>query len=351
MSKEDIHDTSQGERIALRPETSLTPATESSPEKSYRHQRWNHVREETGGQTVGLIAGVIGALVSAVIVGSLTGGIAAGVAAALVTFLAAFSVILLVYYAKAPQALDSKRQEEIDGLNTKIRELNSNKEELTGKIATLEIARKEDAKIIQAEVNNNANTYTYLDSVESQLKELKKQNSHKLKLKVDTKFASHVFVAYYDPKIEHAEVKPLSRDRYIITAYIHVQFSNEDIHPNTVNEMQVRLIRKNENEAETEISNLDISVEASVIVMETNIAQPIQLHEMQILSGRITAPYILLSTIEIPTELGATLDHDCFLRVTMDAMRQPTCSLDFDVDWETERRNGSNSYTYITPRK
>jgi hypothetical protein len=115
------------------------------------------------------------------------------------------------------------------------------------------------------------------------------------------------------------------------TADIRIRFTNRNINKIMVTKLEVSLLRKTWSGKERAIP----TVESYGVVYEEASTQKINWHELDFLGTRVgTANYQLSWIFEISKEAMEKLNKNCFLRITMEAMRQPPYSIDLDVDWK-----------------
>lgn len=163
---------------------------------------------------------------------------------------------------------------------------------------------------------------TEKDSLKFQLEDLKK-----LRLIVNTNRQSEVRVEVEDGK-------------YFITAYLKIHVENHALVSVPLRNLEASLLRKTKRGAEKEIPRSKTPL--------TALAGPEALLNHDVLAGRVSEPLWYFGVVDMLPGYWKRLNHTCFLRVTMEAMRQPPYSVDLDVDWQSLGRNGK---VYVTPRK
>jgi hypothetical protein len=267
-------------------------------------------------------------------------------------------VAFIILFFRSPAKLDSKKQAEIERLSTEIRTLSAqlttnaegHKEERTNLIASFreEIGglKEKEGKLVsifakqlkaQAEPLNEK-----IASLESQLQAL---NKHSLTFEIDTSSVTGVHLrrqerTYNLPK----EMNPLQFEIYIITGNLQIRFINHDVAVNSVISLKPSLIRKDKNGAEEEAIIVDVESFTSIYEGE----QTVDLSRISFLGTRITPYFLLHFALVTPVESIGELNKDCFLRITMEAMRQPPYTVDLDVmTWQ-----GATEYRApVKPRK
>lgn len=259
--------------------------------------------------------------------GFTSSGVAAGVIAAMVTFVATMLVIFLIHLARAPKYIYEQVQGELRQEKQTTLELRKDNETYYKQtIAVDEITRKQQDDIESLE--------TQVRALQSELDNLK---VYKLKFEIDAPSRSHIIVTsfYYET--------------FNVMMRLYIRFENSDIHPLTVKRVSVLLIKKGEDETESEIPLIDSNLYEATYVEEGRLSKKEYKWDSRNLSvsGRDWTPYHTIEGhIDANGDCREMLDSNCFLRVTMEAMNQPPYSLDFNADWN----RAEGSWVHIIPR-
>jgi hypothetical protein len=173
------------------------------------------------------------------------------------------------------------------------------------------------------------------DALKAQLRELSK-----LKFVVRTSRESEIYI----PKPEDDEA--IHEGKRTVCANLIVQFENHNTAPNRVMNIEAELLRKTGKGEEKRLKSDTI-----IFSMGTdNIYgknRDLILDKAEIPGGGISRLYWLYSTSTIPARYEKLLNQNCFIRVTMEAMRQPPYRVDLYVDWEAARTS-KNGRVYIS---
>jgi hypothetical protein len=176
-------------------------------------------------------------------------------------------------------------------------------------------------------------------SHKSELEELKK-----LKPVVRMNGESEIYI----PKPEDNEDTATGERNIYANLVIH--FENHDTVENRVMEMTTALFRKTRRGQEKKIKG-----EAFLLAMGTQFGEDgaridLLIDKPPIPGGGITSRYWFYCTYKISARYEKLLNRDCFIRVIMEAMRQPPYPVDLYPDWEAARTS-SNGRAHITFQK
>jgi hypothetical protein len=151
---------------------------------------------------------------------------------------------------------------------------------------------------------------------------------------------SHEAYTFDPPEGEPEEV-----DYYALNANVKIHFENNDTHQLMLKKrMEVSLLRKTGRGKEKIIP---LQSQPTLIVMVEGGTERPKLEDLRFPPITKTQSYIFYFGMRVPTRYGKRLNHNCFIRITMEAMRQPPYSVDLDVNWEEALKGGSS----MTPRK
>jgi hypothetical protein len=177
--------------------------------------------------------------------------------------------------------------------------------------------------------------------------QLDERNKDKVIFELGPQLNNRVFVSRNSSfKVE--DFQPVQYDSYVIKAVFRVRFANHTLHRVAVRDMKMSLVRLtrggrgDEKEIPLWSSNMESYEEGSSTKVKWD-------GSSEILEGRTTPYYEVHSNLCVGVEYGKRLNQNCFLRLTMDAMRQLPYHVDFSVDWEWAR--GSSEGVFLTPRK
>ncbi|HEV7857445.1 MAG TPA: hypothetical protein VGO91_02240 [Pyrinomonadaceae bacterium] len=173
------------------------------------------------------------------------------------------------------------------------------------------------------------------EKLKAQLEELKK-----LKLIINTDHQSEVRINRHWNVPVMVGVEQSESDEWHITAHLRMQLENNALANVLVKKLEASLVRKTKREEEKGMPKTKTSLIPLLGIEE--------LVRHEVLAGRMTEQYWYSYEVDIPARYVKRLDSTCFLRVTMEAMRQPPSSIDLDVDWEEAKIKGT---TFLTPRK
>jgi hypothetical protein len=140
------------------------------------------------------------------------------------------------------------------------------------------------------------------------------------------------------------------KDRYTVGINLLARFENHDATPKRILSVELALYRK------TGRGNVKIipRSEGFIFPIETDYEfgnmRDVISDKAELSAGEITKPYWLCCTVSIPARYGKRLNQKCFIRVTMEAMRQPPYVIDLYVDWEAARAS-KNGRAYIASQK
>jgi hypothetical protein len=323
----------------LRPDTDLVPATaalETSYSRKLVKYAWHETREH---KKVELIASCVGGVVGGIAAISLVGFTWAGVVAAFVGgfvgLVAALVCIFLFNLIYSPKALDEKQRLEIADLNT-------SKDELESKLAAREESHfewGETLRELHQQHIDDTNTLhrrdisTLKTDYENEIAALK--SSHKSQLE-DLKQLRLVINTNRQSEVRAEQ----DNDGSLITVFLKLHVENHALTPVPVRKLETSLYRQTKRGVEKEM------LRSKSILISLSGSEELANHD--VLPGRVTEPRWFQSVIGVSPRYWKLLNRTCFLRVTMEAMRQPQYSVDLVVDWEAVRRYGT---TFVTPRK
>lgn len=127
---------------------------------------------------------------------------------------------------------------------------------------------------------------------------------------------------------------------YVVTAYLKLSVENHAVAPVPIKKLETFLYRDTGRGIKKEVPR------SRALLTALAYADELAGHEAG--AGRETAPAWFHSEFDMPPRYWKLLNHTCFLRVTMWAMRQPPYSIDLDVDWKALEQHGK---VFVTPRK
>lgn len=328
------------EALTLRPDSNLVPATatlETSYSRNLVKYAWRETREHKKVELIAsCIGGVAGSIAAIALVGFTWTGVAAAFVGGFIGLVTALGCIFLFNLTYSPKALDEKQRLEIAELNTSIAELESKlaaeserhfqwcetlRELDQQHIDDIYTLHQRDISTLRADCENEIAALRR--SHKSQLEELKQ-----LKLVIHTNRQSEVRIEIEDD------------GEYFVTAYLKLHVENHALAPVPVKKMETFLYRKNKRGTEKEIPHSKSSL--------TSLDGTGELAKHDVGAGRETDPNWFQSFINMSPRYWKRLNHTCFLRVTLEAMRQPPYSIDLDIDWVALDRDGK---VFVTPRK
>lgn len=229
---------------------------------------------------------------------------------------------LIEGHAKVELALMRLRETEVEGLKKNFRLIHE------GQLKREEETRK----------RNDALIANLRHKLTDKVHQIYKLTTYKLKFEIDAPSRSFVTVtSYYD-------------EQFSVMMRLYIRFENSDVHPLTVKGVSVLLIKKDEDDTESEIPLIKQDLYEVVYDEEHPLSKKEYKWDSRNLSvgGRDWTPYHTIDGhINADGDYRKILDSSCFLRVTMEAMNQPPYSLDFDVNWEGIHQG----WVQITPRR
>lgn len=169
---------------------------------------------------------------------------------------------------------------------------------------------------------------------------------YKLIFEVDTDDQSQVKSDRHPKALRFKKTEPdvpIRMDLWVLTVNLRIRFENHDIHPIQLKKMKVSLLRKARDGREREIPLFRSLME----IFEEGTTGKFVPDQNQILGNRITPYYWVQCVLEVSERYGERLNQNAFLRVTVDALRQPPYSVDLDVDWKTSRKG----FVFISQRR
>jgi hypothetical protein len=178
-------------------------------------------------------------------------------------------------------------------------------------------------------VKRDADNSTEVEALKGKIAGLEARNKYNLIFDVDTKRKSFVHVLRNLGDISRGSnrvPKPIS---CIVELHLRLRFENHDVNPIAIKKMDVAIISK-ENGVENNISLLQPT---DIQISQEGTDEKIKLDEVEILGGRFTPYYWLKCKLELPAEYIERLNENNFLRVILDAMRQPPYIVDFNLNW------------------
>jgi hypothetical protein len=173
-----------------------------------------------------------------------------------------------------------------------------------------------------------------------------KRDVYKLIFEVDIDDQSQVKSDHHPQALRFKKTEPdvpVRMDLWVLTVNLRIRFENHDIHPIQLKKVKVSLLRKARDGREREIPLFRSLME----IFEEGTTGKFVPDQNQILGNRITPYYWVQCVLEVSERYGERLNRNCFLRVTVDALRQPPYSVDLDVDWKTSRKG----YVFISHRQ
>jgi hypothetical protein len=183
--------------------------------------------------------------------------------------------------------------------------------------------------------------------------ELEERDRYKLFLIVDFKpFPSPYRAEFHQSEVSlhlHEDVvafepgQPIELSWSTLTADLIIFFENRHADKVVIRTVGVSLLRKTPRGNEKSIPFKTERLNTYPIT-----SSPSTLDGYTVKGLSITTPMRLQYHMELGARLGQRLNHDCFLRVTMDAMNQPPFNVDIDVDWEKARN--SDGPVPVSPR-
>jgi class 3 adenylate cyclase len=173
-----------------------------------------------------------------------------------------------------------------------------------------------------------------------------KRDVYKLILEVDADDQSQVKSDHHPQASRFKKTEPdvpVRMDLWVLTVNLRIRFENHDIHPIQLKKIKLSLLRKARDGRVREIPLFRSLME----IVEEGTAEKLVPDQNQILGNRITPYYWVRGVLEVSARYGGRLNQNCFLRVTVEALRQPPYSVFLDVDWKTSRKG----YVFVTHRK
>lgn len=175
-------------------------------------------------------------------------------------------------------------------------------------------------------------------SLQAQLDEFKP----KLIFEVDSCPQCRASLSHEKSTFAPPEGEPKEVDHYVVQAHVKIHFENHSAKQLMLRKrMEVSLVRRTGKGKEKTIppqqTNLLVAGEGSAVMPK--------LEELRFDPITKTKPYMFYLGLAIPTRYGKRLNRNCFLRLTMEAMRQPPCYVDLDVDWEDAKTERGSAMT------
>jgi hypothetical protein len=141
--------------------------------------------------------------------------------------------------------------------------------------------------------------------------------------------------------------EPKELDYYVVNAHVKIHFDNDDeIELRLQRRMTVSLFRRTGREKEKEIP-LHPEIESLLMVAGEGSPVTPKLEDLTFAPLKKSKTLLLFCGVGISTRYGKRLNRDCFIRLTMEAIRQLPCYVDLDVDWEAAKTEKGSA---ITPR-
>jgi hypothetical protein len=141
--------------------------------------------------------------------------------------------------------------------------------------------------------------------------------------------------------------EPKEVDYYAVSAHVKIHFDNDDeIELRLQRRMTVSLFRRTGRGKEKEIP-LDPERESLLIAAGEGSRVTPKLEALTFAPLKPSKTFLLFCAMGISTRYGKRLNRDCFIRLTMEAIRQLPCYVDLDVDWEAAKTEKGSA---MTPR-
>ena len=180
--------------------------------------------------------------------------------------------------------------------------------------------------------------------IREQVTELNELRSPKLIFEVETFPQCRVSLSHEAYTFDPPDAEPKEVDYYVIKGNVKIHFENHSTHQLMLRKrMEVSLFRKTGNGKEKMIP---LESSSTVIVLGEDNGANTKLEELRFEPLTKTKAYIFYLGMGIPTSYGKRLNQNCFIRITMEAISQPPCFVDLDVNWGDAIKDGSS----ITPR-
>lgn len=344
MSNESLTPKSDTPNISLEP----IQQDEHIAEKSYLQCCLEHTREKWREHPkVELIAAFFGGLIGiafALIIGGFTlYGFLLAVLLAIIGLLATLGALWLIYLALSPRQLHEKQKQEIEKQTAIIAELNIQRDAVA-ELEELKNKHKEDIQnltkasrnhieirngqisVLNAQLEWNKKDLEREKSLVSQLRtrilQVQEQESN-LQTKLNSYEQYKLTVTVRQDGIE-AQAKYDEIDFELnILIHANLRFENSDEQPRAVKGLRMSIISKNEDNGNFE----EIAVSTDHINWKHG--KPLSI------SGRNQTDNIHIDFYFSNLKEQQHLINDkCLLRISMEAMLQPTYSIDLSVDWE-----------------
>lgn len=263
-----------------------------------------------------LIATTILATIAAFIGGASAGGVASGVIAAVLTLLGMMVVIFIIHLVRAPKALDRRLREQ----------LSLHEKETTALEAQLKAECEKEVVSLRAKLD---------------------EFTPKLIFEVERCPQCRATLKHEKYLFDPPDGEPKEVDYYVINANVKIHIANDDvIELRLQRRMTVSLFRRTGRGKEKEIP-LDPERESLLMVAGEGSQVMPKLEDYIFAPLKKTGTLMLFCGMGISTRYGKRLNRDCFIRLTMEAIRQLPCYVDLDVDWEAAKTEKGSA---MTPR-
>lgn len=281
---------------------------------------------------------------------------------------AVYVVVALSFYTyhflRAPKALDTNlreqlrlaqvaKQAEIDGLQE------AHKTDLSNLESNLTAEFKLEIEKLQDQINSLYEKYrvrmqAHRKHYNSEVSKLRSQVSDQSKQIQELSGPTLVFQVercpYCSITLSHEQYtfdppggEPREVDSYMINATVQIRFQNHSLYQTMLTKgMEASLVRKTRNGKEKAIPLL----QATTIVAGEGSPVLDKLEEIRFEPTSKTKSYVVSFGMELLTRYGKRLNQNCFIRITMEAMRQPPCYVDLVVNWE----DALSGRAAVTPR-
>ena len=271
------------------------------------------------------------------------------------------TVVLIVLIVRAIYKVIEKR--DIDHVAEISKLTADHKTELSTLESNIKIQHKSEIETLESHINSiyeeyrkrmlahrehyNTKVSELLSRVSEQSKRINELSRPRLIFEVERCPRCRVTLSHEKYTFAPPDGEPKEVDYYAVNAHIKIHFENDDeIKLRLRKRIGVSLLRRTARGKEKEIpldpereSLLILAGEGSQVIpkLENFIFEPLSK----------TDSYMLYCGMGISTRYGKRLNRNCFIRLTMEAIRQPPCYVDLDVNWDDAKTEGGSA---MTPR-
>lgn len=136
-------------------------------------------------------------------------------------------------------------------------------------------------------------------------------------------------------------------DEFNLILHLHICFHNSDSTPRTVRSVNILLVKRNQDNTESEIPLRERKVYSKLVENDLPVDDLWDHRNIPVMPGEMTLYHAIQGHLAVSGDYRQILDENCFLRVTMQAMNQKLLALDFNVKWE----NINLGWIEIAPRR